>query len=710
MTWAGDRDLAREAEELAGKLPPALAPLAHMAFNYRWSWAPGGPELFRDVDPYRWGMQRENPVRLLLQAPAESLSRAASNADLLHRADRVYRAIQEDLARPVSVGSADRPIAFLCAEYGVHRSLPTYGGGLGVLAGDILKEASDMALPFVAVGILYRQANFHQRIDLTGWQHEYWIETDPDRLPAALVTGFDGLPLTIEVPLRGRDVVLQIWRVDVGRVPLYLLDAARAENSRVDRWITSRLYVGDRTIRLAQYALLGLGGIRALRALGIDPSVIHLNEGHASLAPLELAREEVAAGHPLREALAHARERTVFTTHTPVPAGNETYSADQIREVLGDLSSSLETDESTVLGLGRSRPEDPEEPLGLTVLGIRASRATNAVSRVHGQVSRLMWHHLFPGRSIDDVPIRHVTNGVHLPTWMAPAIRWLLDLYLGEGWHRRAADPETWEGVEDIPDEELWSVRGQLRADLVDYVRDRAVADRLARGESIDYSEAAGSAFDPDTLTLGFARRVAAYKRLTLLIHEPDRARQLLHGARPVQVVLAGKAHPSDEEAKQALQRVFSEKWGLDGAERVAFLEDYDMGMAAQLVSGCDVWINVPRPPLEASGTSGMKASLNGALNLSVLDGWWSEAYEGANGWAIEGDPSLDPEEQDARDGRALYDILESEVVPSFYERDRSGVPPGWVRRVKASLRTIGPRFCATRMMREYLETMYRIS
>jgi starch phosphorylase len=710
MTWAGDRDLAREAEELAGKLPPGLAPLAHMAFNYRWSWAPGGPEVFRDVDPYRWGIQRENPVRLLLQAPAESLSRAASNAELQERTGRVHRAIQEDLARPVSVGSNDRPIAFLCAEYGVHRSLPTYGGGLGVLAGDILKEASDMALPFVAVGILYRQGNFHQRIDLTGWQHEYWIETDPDRLPAALVTGFDGLPLTVEVPLRGRDVVLQIWRVDVGRVPLYLLDAARAENSRVDRWITSRLYVGDRTIRLAQYALLGMGAIRALRALGIDPAVIHLNEGHAALAPLALAREEVAAGHPFREALARARERTAFTTHTPVPAGNETYSAEQIREVLGELSSSLETDESTILGLGRSQPEDPDEPLGLTVLGIRTSRATNGVSRVHGQVSRLMWHHLFPGRSIDEVPIRHVTNGVHLPTWMAPAMRWLLDLYLGEGWHRRASEPATWEAVQDIPDEELWSVREQLRADLVEYVRDRAVGDRLARGESIDYAEAAGRAFDPNTLTLGYARRVAAYKRLDLLIHEPDRARQLLHGPRPVQVVLAGKAHPSDEEAKLILQRVFSEKWGLDGAERVAFLEDYDLGMAAQLVAGCDVWINVPRPPLEASGTSGMKAALNGGLNLSVLDGWWAEGYDGMNGWAIEGDPSLDPEGQDARDGRALYDILEAEVVPSFYERDRSGVPPTWVRRVKASLRTIGPRFCATRMMREYLETTYQVS
>ena len=709
MTWPGDRDLAREADELAGKIPPGLAPLAHMAFNYRWSWAPGGPELFKDVDPYRWATQQENPVRLLLEAPAESLARAAINHDLMERAHRLREALQEELAAPVSVGSTDRPIAFLCAEYGVHPSLPTYGGGLGILAGDILKEASDLALPFVAVGILYRQGNFHQRIDLTGWQHEYWIDADPDRLPMALVTGNDGAPLTIEVPLRGREVLLQIWRVAVGRVALYLLDASRPENSRVDRWITSRLYVGDRTIRLAQYALFGMGAIRALRALHIDPRTVHLNEGHAALAPLELAREAVAAGRSFEEAFAEARERTVFTTHTPVPAGNETYSTEEIRNVLGDLGSSLGTDEGTVLGLGRSRPEDPEEPLGLTVLGIRASRTANAVSEVHGEVSRLMWHHLFPGRSVEEVSIRHVTNGVHLPTWMAGPMRWLLDLYLGEGWHRRASDPETWEAVEDIPGEELWSVRSQLRADLVEFVRDRAVGDRLARAESVDYAEAGGRAFDPDALTLGFARRAAAYKRLALLIHDPERARQLLHGPRPIQVVLAGKAHPSDWEAKQLLQRVFMEKWGLNGAERVAFLEDYEMGMASRLVSGCDVWLNVPRPPLEASGTSGMKAALNGGLNLSVLDGWWNEAFDGNNGWAIEGDGSLEPDLQDARDAGALYDILEKQVVPAFYERDQSGVPNEWVRRVKDSLRTIGPRFCATRMMKEYLASTYVI-
>jgi starch phosphorylase len=709
VTWPGSADLARAAEALAGRLPAELRVLAEIAFNYRWSWLPGGPEVFRDVDPYRWEARRENPVRLLLEVPGESLARAARSEDLLARAQAVHRAIREDIERPFSRGSPDRPVAFLCAEFGVHRSLPTYGGGLGILAGDILKEASDRALPMVGVGILYRQGNLHQAIDITGWQTQTWTESDPDRLPIALVMGEDGAPLTINVPLRGRDVVAQVWRADVGRVPLYFLDTQRPENSQVDRWITARLYIADRTIRLAQYALLGIGAIRALRAMGIDPSVIHVNEGHGAMAALELAREEVAAGRSFQDALEAARARIVFTTHTPVPAGNETYSPTEIAEALGDLAGPLHADPRTVLGLGRSRPEDEDEPLGLTVLAIRTARKVNAVSRLHGQVARLMWQHLFPGRGMNEIPIDHVTNGVHLPTWMAPRMRALLDRHLGSGWQDRAADASTWQAVDGIPDDELWAVRGALRAALVDYVDDRSVRDRLARGEPIDYAETGASAFDPEVLTVGFARRVAAYKRLDLLIHDLDRARQLLQGPRPIQVVLAGKAHPADMDAKLILQRVFLVKLSPNGGDRAVLLEDYGMGMAARLVSGCDVWLNLPRPPLEASGTSGMKSALNGGLNLSVLDGWWAEAYDGTNGWAIEGDASLEPEAQDDIDGKMLYELIEREVVPLFYDRDEAGIPRGWVQRVKASLRTIGPRFCATRMLQEYADRIYGI-
>jgi glycogen phosphorylase len=460
---------------------------------------------------------------------------------------------------------------------------------------------------------------------------------------------------------------------------------------------------------LIQYALLGIGGIRLLRSLGIDPSVVHLNEGHAALAAFELALQRIEQGVPFEEAMAEARGRTVFTTHTPVAAGNEMYPAEAIWQVLGDLPEKLQADQKDVLGLGRSRPEDPDEPFGLTVFGIRSSRETNAVSRLHGQVARLMWHHLFPGRPLDDVPIAHVTNGVHLPTWMAPPMQTLLDRHLGEGWQLRAADPATWEPVDDIPDEAVWAVRSQLRAELVAYVRDRCVADRLARGEPLEFAEAGGEAFDAEYLTLGFARRVAAYKRLNLLIHDRDRAARLLFEPHPIQLVVAGKAHPADTEAKHVLQSVFSANLPATAQQRVVFLEDYELGMAAKLVGGCDVWVNLPRPPLEASGTSGMKSALNGGLNLSVLDGWWAEAFDGSNGWGISGDPSRDPAEQDRHDAAALYDMLANEVGPLFYDRGEDGIPRGWVRRIKASLRSVGPRFCASRILDEYVSSIYRL-
>jgi glycogen phosphorylase len=560
------------------------------------------------------------------------------------------------------------------------------------------------------VGMLYRQGNFHQRIDRTGWQHEYWIESDPDRLPMALVTGDQGGPLTITVPFRDREVVAQIWRLDVGRVPLFLLDTRRPENSRVDRWITSRVYIGDRKIRLAQYALLGIGAVRALRAMGIEPGIIHLNEGHAALAPLELARERIAAGKPFDDALAEARERTIFTTHTPVPVGNETYHADELTEVLGDYAASLSAGEEQFLALGRARSGDRDERFGLTVLGLRVSRDANGVSRRHGEVARAMWQPLFPGRRVQRVPIRHITNGVHLPTWTAPAMRALLDRYLGEGWESRAADPAAWDPVDEIRAEELWAVRRSLRSTLVDYVRDKSASDRLARGEPVDYAQAAAESFEPDALTLGFARRVAGYKRLYLLVLDPDRARELLESPRAIQVVISGKAHQEDEEAKRILQSVFSMKLEPHVAERVAFLEDYDLFVAKQLVMGCDVWLNLPRPPLEASGTSGMKAALNGALNLGSLDGWWEEAYDGTNGWAIPAEAIPDQREQDIHDAGVLYDLLENEVTPLFYERDDRGISGGWIERIKSSLRTIGPRFNASRMLEEYVREMYRLS
>ena len=707
MSLDGSKDLTRAADELAVRIPSPLAPLARLAFNYWWSWTPGAPELFREIDAQRFDLCRENPVRLLREAPAPALARVARDSSFLRRLESLHGQIDEVMASSAGGGDVtpDRPVAFFCLEYGIHPSLPIYSGGLGVLAGDILKEASDRGLPMVALGLLYSQGSYHQRLDPDGWQHDFWLETDPEFLPLALVTGDDGEALTVVIPVRGREVVAQIWRVDVGRVPLYLLDTRRPENDVIDRWITSRLYLSDPKIRLSQYALLGVGGIRALRALGISPGTLHLNEGHPALAPLELAMEAVAAGRPFDEALREVRERTVFTTHTPVPAGNETYGSTVILEVLGDIPAGLRIDPQRFIRMG-SLDDGRTQGFGMTTLALRLARFSGGVSERHGEVARKMWADLFPGLTPDRVPIGHVTNGVHLPTWMAAEMRQLLDLYLPQGWVERASDPSVWEAVDGIPDEELWAVRNLLRRKLVSFARTRSALDRLARGESSDSVEMAREVFDPQALTIGFARRVALYKRLYLLTQDPSRADGLLEGP-PVQVLIAGKAHPDDQDAKRSLQALFAHRWGRGAGLRVTYLEDYDIGLARRLVSGCDLWLNLPRPPLEASGTSGMKAALNGGLNLSVPDGWWAEAYEGSNGWVVGGEDSDDPETQDAQDAQALFDLVEGEVVPLFYDRDATGLPHGWLAKIKASLRSVGPRFSASRMMDDYARVAY---
>ena len=708
----GRRDADRAAADLAGRLPAALSVFAQVAYNYLWSWTSGGHELFAAIDPMRWERCNHNPVRLLLEASTASLERVAADAEMIARADAVRSAIQGQMGRPAlpSRASDRNPVAFLCAEFAVHQSLPIYAGGLGVLAGDILKEASDQAVPMVAVGLLYRQGYFVQRMDATGYQHEYWIPLDPERVPAVLVHNTEGRPLTVQVPLRGRQLTVQVWRVQVGRVPLFLLDADRPENSRIDRWITARLYESNRTIRLAQYALLGIGSMRVLAAMGMDPAVVHLNEGHAALAPLELARRDIAGGLDREAAFERARARTVFTTHTPVGAGNEGYDIAEIGEVLGDFPSDIGMDFESFLQLGRTRPDNPAEHFVMTPLGIRMSRAANGVSRRHGEVARQMWQPLFPDRSVDAVPIGHVTNGVHVPTWMSAPMRELLDRHLSPGWLQRQADPETWAPLAQVPDEEIWKLRSLLRADFVEHVRDRSVATRLARSEQREMVAAAERGFSPEALTIGFARRLATYKRLYLLTMEPQRVAELVSSMeRPLQLILAGKAHPDDEEGKRSAQALFSFKLLPEADERVAFLDNYDLGIAARLVAGCDLWVNLPRPPLEASGTSGMKVVLNGGLNLSVLDGWWAEASDGENGWAIAGDTVYDPGVQDTRDAAAFYDLLQHDVAPLFYDRGEDGIPHAWVRRIKRSLITNGPRYSAARMVRGYVDDVYDI-
>jgi starch phosphorylase len=712
--YPGDDDIDRAVAELAAGLPAALQPLARIAYDYRWTWSADGAATFRDLipaDPDGWARASANPRRLLTETGRAHLERAAQDASFVARVARLASELRADRERPWRAGPIAplHPVAFCCAEFGVHGSLPIYSGGLGILAGDILKEASDLALPMVGVGLMYRTGYFHQRIDVTGLQHEYWLDADPERLPCVRVTGADGKPLTVTVPVDAEDVVAQVWRVDVGRVPLYLLDTDRPENSPVGRWITSRLYEGNRAIRLAQYAVLGVGGVRALRAMGIEPSVYHLNEGHPALGVLELlamARAAQPAGGE-EAAWRRVRDKVVFTTHTPVAAGNETYQRGELLATLGRVAD-LAGDREAFLALGRIEPANPDQPSGLTALALRASRHANAVSQRHGQVARGMWQALFPGRAAEGVPIGHVTNGVHVPTWLQGPMRELLDRHLGAGWLARADEPETWRPVNDIPAAELWAARCAARARLVEMISRRAIADRLRRGEPLDYASAIDGSFDRARLTVGFARRLATYKRLHLLALMPERAIALVGGERPLQFIFAGKAHPNDHEAKEVVQRVFAMKRAPSVAGRAAFLEDYDMPLAGQLVAGCDVWVNLPRPPQEASGTSGMKSVLGGGLQLSVLDGWWAEAYDGTNGWAIDGSVDADHAAQDWRDANALFNLIEQQVVPMFHERDADGIPQRWVAMMRRSLVTHGPRFSARRMLREYADRIYR--
>ncbi len=709
----GAREADERAAELALRLPPELAPLARVALDYRWAWDPDGGELFRSLDPHAWEINARNPVRQLADIAPHTASLAVSDPTTRDRIARLARVLEDDRARPeATIEGLDGPVVFVCAEFGIHRSLPIYSGGLGVLAGDILKAASDRALPMIGVGLLYRKGYFQQRVDRAGLQHEYWLQIMPERLPTVQVLDPAGAPLRLTFPLFGREIAFHVWRVEIGRVPLYLLDTELDENDPVDRWITARLYEGNPLTRLGQYGLLGMGTVRMLRALGIEPGVLHFNEGHPALAALELAAQAVAEGDALDDALAAARARCVFTTHTPVAAGNEAYEPTSFLDAFADLPARLGMDGERFLDLCRSRPSTDEWP-GMTPLALRLSRSANGVSLRHEQVAREMWRPLYDDRPAEEVPITHVTNGIHLPTFLSGPMRALLDRHLGDDWVHRASDPATWAPVEEIPDDELWAARNDARRHLVDYVKVKSVQDRLLRGEDPESVKAVAETFTADTLTLGFARRIATYKRLFLLTYDPERVRRIFADGPPVQLVVAGKAHPLDDNAKHMLVDVFGLSHAVGITSRVAFLENYDLSVAAPIVGGCDVWLNVPRPPLEASGTSGMKSAANGGLNLSVLDGWWYEGYEadeaGANGWEIDGSghDGEDEAAQDARHAHALYDLLEQQVIPLFYDRGDDGIPHAWLAMVKRSLRTNGPRFSAARMVEEYAAAIY---
>ena len=606
----------------------------------------------------------------------------------------------------------DRGLAYFCAEYGVHNSLPLYSGGLGMLAGDHLKSASDLRLPLVAVGLLYRYGYFRQRLRRDGWQEEYYGETYPAELPICQIKTQDQTPLLIEVSIRERIVRAQVWRADVGRVALYLLDTNIADAEETDRWVTGHLYGGDRETRMVQEMLLGIGGVRLLRKLGIEPHVFHLNEGHSAFLTLELARELIQAeGLSFARAAQSVRERCVFTTHTPIAAGNDEFEIELVERCFGSsYEKELGLSHEEFIALGRVDGSDQTELFGLTPLAIRMCRSTNGVSRKHGEVSRALWQKLWPETKIAEVPITHVTNGVHAPTWVAPLIRSLYEKYLGDDWSLKTHDRARWaQGIANITDGELWTAHSLLKQRLIAFIRHRSFHARLDHSESIEYTESARKMFDTRALTIGFARRVAGYKRWSLLLKDPERLLRIINNEdRPVQFVFAGKAHPQDQGAKLILQQLAQWKYDPLVQDRAVFLQDYDQEIAQQLVQSVDVWLNLPRRPLEASGTSGQKVAMNGGLNLSVLDGWWLEGYDGTNGFAIGGAvEAAENADVDASDAELLYRVLEQKVVPLYYERDGDALPRKWISMMKQSIATLVPEFNSDRMVAEYAQRIY---
>ncbi|HEX6626242.1 MAG TPA: alpha-glucan family phosphorylase, partial [Pyrinomonadaceae bacterium] len=678
-----------------GALPETISALERLSWNYWWSWATGGNSVFRDLDPDVWNECEHNPRRLLQDVSEYTLARMATDPHYIERVRRLEENFDAYMNPGVRTWAAqhapeirhERPVAYFCAEFGVHHSLPLYSGGLGILAGDHLKSASDLGLPLVAVGLLYHHGYFRQRLRRDGWQEETYHQIDVDDLPLQLVRDAQGEPVNVTLSMRGREVRVQAWRVDVGRIPLYLLDTNVEGNHEIDRMITGHLYGGDRETRCVQEMVLGIGGVRLLRQLNIEPHVFHLNEGHSAFLTLELARELTAEGKQFEEAAAEVRRRCAFTTHTPVAAGHDEFVPPLVEACFGeDYWQALGLTLEEFLNLGRVKADNDEELFGLTPLALRMTRSTNGVSRKHGEVSRELWREMWPGRTVEEVPITSVTNGVHAPTWVAPLIRSIYERHVGPDWDEALYDAESWAvKVDAIPDEELWKAKRLLKHRLFAFVRQRLYFARTQQGESREYAEAAHQLFDSDALTIGFARRVAAYKRWDLMLEDPERLRRLMQDAeRPVQFVFAGKAHPQDQGAKLILQQLALWKLDPQVMQRAVFLQDYDQEIARNLVQSVDVWLNVPRRPLEASGTSGEKVALNGGLNLSVLDGWWPEGCDGENGWAVNGTEVLESaEEMDRTDAESLYRTLEEEVVPAFYERGADGLPRRWIAKMR---------------------------
>jgi starch phosphorylase len=718
-------------------LPPELTALDAISMNYAWSWLPGGVELYRDLAPRLWEQCEQNPRLLLKRIDELVLRQWAADSEYVERLQK----FASDLSGYMSAAGNAAEIAYFCAEYGVHNSLPNYSGGLGILAGDHLKSSSDLNIPLVAVGLLYRFGYFRQRISHSGWQEEAYSDVFDSELALSPVLNADGTRVIVNVHIRGREVACQAWLARIGRVDLYLLDTNIPQNSEVDRLITGHLYGGDQETRIVQEKVLGIGGVRLLRALEASPKTFHLNEGHSAFLTLELAQEYLAA-HPeasFEDAKRSVREQCVFTTHTPVDAGNDAFNPETLQACFSsEYIDSLKISRDEFFDLGRTDPNNDAEFFGMTPLALRMCRSANGVSEKHGEVSRKLWAKMFvqgaavgpssieeeradartqntseqaEGRDLN-VPIGYITNGVHPRTWIAPVFQSMYEKAFGDDWNDLTRDAAGWSKlIDSLPDAEVWTAHQTLKQLLVAFVRKRlSVGDSGAENtihENIDTS----SLLSAEALTIGFARRVAAYKRWDLILKDVDRLLRLVDNAeRPVQFVFAGKAHPQDQTAKAILQELMSINHGSGWQRRAVFIEDYDQEVARYLVHGVDVWMNVPRRPLEASGTSGMKAAMNGVLNFSILDGWWIEGYNGENGFAIGGlETTGDEAAIDAADAESLYSSLEGLVIPTFYSLGDDSLPSQWIRMMKNSIATLTPKFSTDRMVGEYVDKIYRI-
>ncbi|MGH9352121.1 MAG: alpha-glucan family phosphorylase, partial [Terriglobia bacterium] len=695
-----------EARTLDRFIAPLQERLWSLARNLWWSWDSNSSGLFRDLDPARWRELNHNPISLLGEISLAEIERRAEKLALHSRINYAYRRQREYLEADRTWGARHagvlrpRPVAYFSAEFGLHESVPVYSGGLGILAGDHIKSASDLDIPLTGVGLFYGQGYFRQRLDREGWQQEEYLKTEASELPMELAIGTGGEPVMVQIETRSGSIQAKVWRLKVGRRDLLLLDSNVEGNAPEDCELTSRLYGGDGRIRIRQELLLGVGGFRALRAMGITPGVLHLNEGHSGFAVLEAIRDRMhEEGLGFDEAASRVAREVVFTTHTPVPAGHDRFGPNLIEEHLGPLRERLGISHDALMALGRVTPEDPYESFCMTVLGLKLSRRANAVSALHGKVTRAMWAGLYPGKPEDRAPIGHITNGVHVPSWLAPQMFQLYERHLETGWHEQSGEPRIWEGIESVDSGELWEAHLSLKSRLLEFVRHRAVEQAERRGEPPEALRRLGRLLSPDALTIGFARRFATYKRANLILADLERLLFMVNDPkRPVQFVFAGKAHPHDEPGKRMLRQIAGLMRQPQFADKFVFVEDYDINVGRHLVQGVGVWLNNPWRPFEASGTSGMKVVLNGGLNLSVLDGWWAEAYDGLNGFAIgSGKTHSNVDLQDARDGEDLLRVLGEEVIPLYYQRNQEGLPLLWIKRMKRAIRTLGWRFNADR-------------